>query len=371
MNHTYVIIMAGGVGTRFWPFSRTNYPKQFHDVLGTGRTLLQQTADRFEGVCPPENIYVVTSDKYKDLCQQQIPSLSDDQVLCEPIARNTAPCIAYACYKISQRDPEANIVVAPADHIILKEDEFKRTIRAALEATAGQDILVTLGIQPSRPDTGYGYIQYVPTVDTAESITDLKRQSPLRQSPLRVKTFTEKPHLELAQQFLDSGEFVWNAGIFVFNAQAIVKAFEQYLPETAEIFEEGRPIYYTGNEQAFINKAYSMCKSISIDNGVMERANNVYVVLSDFGWSDLGTWKSLYEVSGKDENENAIDAHTMLYDTQNCIIKAPKDRLVVINGLDGFIVAEYDNVLMICRKDDEQKVKQFVAEAKKIGVRFV
>lgn len=356
MNHTYVIIMAGGVGTRFWPFSRTNYPKQFHDVLGTGRTLLQQTADRFEGVCPPENIYIVTSDRYKDLCQQQIPTLSDDQVLCEPIARNTAPCIAYACYKIAQRDPQANIVVSPADHIILKEDDFKNTIRAALEATADHDILVTLGIQPSRPDTGYGYIQYISEPGAVIN---------------RVKTFTEKPHLELAQQFLDSGEFVWNAGIFVFNASAIVKAFEQYLPETAEVFEEGRPVYYTDQEQAFINKAYSMCKSISIDNGVMEKANNVHVVLSDFGWSDLGTWKSLYEVSGKDENENAIDAHTMLYDTQNCIIKAPKDRLVVINGLDGYIVAEYDNVLMICRKDDEQKVKQFVAEAKEVGVGFV
>ncbi len=356
MNHTYVIIMAGGVGTRFWPFSRTNYPKQFHDVLGTGRTLLQQTADRFYGICPPENIYIVTSDKYKDLCQEQIPSLSDDQVLCEPIARNTAPCIAYACYKIAQHDPEANIVVSPADHIILKEDEFRRTIRVALEATANQDILVTLGIQPSRPDTGYGYIQYIP-----EEGTDIHR----------VKTFTEKPHLELAQQFLDSGEFVWNAGIFVFNAKAIIKAFEAHLPETAEVFEEGLSVYYSTNEQAFINKAYSMCKSISIDNGVMEKADNVHVVLSDFGWSDLGTWKSLYEVSDKDANENAIDAHTMLYNTQNCIIKAPKDRLVVINGLDGFIVAEYDNVLMICRKDDEQKVKQFVAEAKEVGASFV
>lgn len=257
-------------------------------------------------------------------------------------------------------------MVSPADHIILKEDEFRRTIQVALDATAKQDILVTLGIQPSRPDTGYGYIQYIPELGAV-----VKNQSPLRQHPLRVKTFTEKPHLELAQQFLDSGEFVWNAGIFVFNAEAIIKAFENYLPETAEVFEEGRPVYYSDKEQTFINKAYSMCKSISIDNGVMEKADNVHVVLSDFGWSDLGTWKSLYEASDKDENENAVDAHTMLYDTKNCIIKAPKDRLVVINGLDGFIVAEYDNVLMICRKDDEQKVKQFVAEAKEVGASFV
>ncbi|MEZ0611023.1 mannose-1-phosphate guanylyltransferase [Fibrella sp. WM1] len=360
MNHTYVIIMAGGVGTRFWPFSRSTYPKQFHDVLGTGRTLLQQTADRFDGICPPENIYIVTSDKYKDLCQEQLPQLSDDQILCEPVARNTAPCIAYACYKIAERDPQANIVVAPADHIILKQDEFQRTIRTALAATKDNDVLVTLGIQPSRPDTGYGYIQYI--ADSADgSDTEVKK----------VKTFTEKPHLELAKQFVESGEFVWNAGIFVWNVQSICKAFNEYLPEVAEIFTEGKPVYYTDNEQAFVDKAYSLCKSISIDNGVMEKADNVYVVLSDFGWSDLGTWKSLYEVSDKSEELNVIDGHIMLYDTRNCIIKTPKDRLVVVNGLDGYIVAEYDNVLMICRKEEEQKVKEFVADAKERGVEFV
>lgn len=356
MNNTYVIIMAGGVGTRFWPFSRTSYPKQFHDVLGTGRTLLQQTADRFNGVCPPENIYIVTSSLYKDLCQQQLPQLTDEQVLCEPVARNTAPCIAYACYKIAQRDPEANIVVAPADHIILKEEEFQRTILAALDATKSQDILVTLGIQPSRPDTGYGYIQYIP-----ESGDTVKK----------VKTFTEKPHLELAQQFVDSGEFVWNAGIFVWNVQAIIKAFQTHLPEVAEIFEEGKGAYYTEAEKSFVDKAYSLTKSISIDNGVMEKAQNVYVVLSEFGWSDLGTWKSLYEVSDKNDDLNVVDGHVLLYDTKNCIIKTPKDRLVAINGLDGFIVAEYDNVLMICRKEDEQKVKAFVADAKEKGTHFV
>ncbi len=356
MNHTYVIIMAGGVGTRFWPFSRTTYPKQFHDVLGTGRTLLQQTADRFSGVCPPENIYIVTSDKYKDLCQQQLPYLADNQVLCEPIARNTAPCIAYACYKIGQKDPQANIVVAPADHIILKEEQFKQTIRTALEATRDQDILVTLGIQPSRPDTGYGYIQYIPEADTAIK---------------KVKTFTEKPQLELAKQFVESGEFVWNAGIFVWNVNAIEKAFTEHLNELAEIFEEGQDAYYTEQEASFIDKAYSLSKSISIDNGVMEKANNVYVVLSDFGWSDLGTWKSLYEVSDKDEHENVIDGRVMLYNSQNCIIKTPKDRLITISGLDGYIVAEYDNVLLICRKDEEQRVKEFVADAKAKGQEFV
>ncbi len=356
MNHTYVIIMAGGVGTRFWPFSRTSYPKQFHDVLGTGRTLLQQTADRFDGICPASHIYIVTSDKYKDLCQQQLPGLTDQQVLCEPVARNTAPCIAYACYKIRQQDPQANIVVAPADHIILKEEAFRETIKTALGTTATQDVLVTLGIQPSRPDTGYGYIQYLP-----EGEGTVKK----------VKTFTEKPHLELAQQFLDSGEFVWNAGIFVWNVQSICRAFEQFLPEMAEIFAEGDGLYYTDREQTFINKAYSLCKSVSIDNGVMERANNVFVVLSEFGWSDLGTWKSLYEASDKNHDLNVIDGHVMLYDTRNSIIKTPKDRLVVVNGLDGYIVAEYDNVLMICRKEEEQKVKEFVADAKARGPEFV
>jgi mannose-1-phosphate guanylyltransferase len=360
MNHTYVVIMAGGVGTRFWPFSRSTYPKQFHDVLGTGRTLLQQTADRFNGICPPENLYIVTSDKYKSICQQQLPYLADEQVLCEPIARNTAPCVAYACYKIAQRDPQANIVVAPADHIILKEEEFQRTIETALAATAANDWLVTLGIQPSRPDTGYGYIQFLP--DHVPGAGEAVR---------KVKTFTEKPHLELARQFVDSGEFVWNAGIFVWNAQSIRRAFEQFLPDTAETFAEGESVYYTAQEQAFINKAYSLCKSVSIDNGIMEKAENVYVVLSDFGWSDLGTWKSLYEVSDKSDDLNVIDGHIMLYDTHNCIIKTPKEKLVVVNGLDGYIVAEYDNVLMICRKEEEQKVKEFVADAKQRGAEFV
>lgn len=352
----YVVIMAGGVGTRFWPFSRTTNPKQFHDVLGVGKTMLQQTFERFADVCPVENVYVVTSTDYADLTRQQLPQLTDEQILCEPIRRNTAPCIAYAAYKIAKKAPDANLVVAPADHIILKEGEFVRTIETALAATANDDILVTLGITPSRPDTGYGYIQFHP-----DAPGDVKK----------VKTFTEKPHLELAKTFVESGEFVWNAGIFVWNARAIRKAFEKYLPETAEVFAEGRKAYYTPDEEKFIAKAYTQCKSVSIDNGVMEKADNVYVVLSDFGWSDLGTWKSLYEVSGKDANANVLDARTMLYDTKNCIVKTPKDRLVVLQGLDGYIVAEYDNVLLVCRKDEEQRVKDFVADAKERGVEFI
>lgn len=355
MQNTYVIIMAGGIGTRFWPFSRSNYPKQFHDVLGTGQSLLQQTVARFEGLCPIENIYIVTGAEYKDLVKQQVPSLRDDQILLEPYRRNTAPCIAYACYKIGAVNPDANIVVAPADHIILKEDLFRDTIRVALGATRNEDILLTLGIQPSRPDTGYGYIQYIPDKRTVK----------------KVKTFTEKPHLELAVKFIESGDFVWNAGLFVWNVKAIKKALQRYMPETAEIFEDGGGAFFTENESSFIGKAYTHCRSVSIDNGIMEKADNVHVVLSDFGWSDLGTWKSLYEISEKDVNQNVTDGNLLLHNTRDCIIKTPKDKLVVINGLEGFIVAEHDGVLLICKKEDEQRVKEFVSEAKELSPHYL
>jgi mannose-1-phosphate guanylyltransferase len=356
MKNNFVIIMAGGVGTRFWPFSRTDFPKQFQDVLGTGQSLLQQTASRFEQICPPENIYIVTSVEYKELVQKQLPFLADDQILLEPVRRNTAPCIAYACYKIAAKNPQANVVVAPADHIILKEQAFAETVKEALKATAEQNILVTLGIKPSRPDTGYGYIQYIP--DAKDGIQ-------------KVKTFTEKPHLDLAKKFLESGDFVWNAGIFVWNVQAILSNFGKHMHEMAEIFTEGNSKYYTSDEESFIKVAYSQCKNISIDYGIMEKADHVYVLLSDFGWSDLGTWKSLYDIAPKDANENVVDANVLLYETKNCIIKTPKNRLVAINGLDGYIVAEYDNVLLICRKEEEQRVKDFVADAKGKGAEFV
>lgn len=355
MNNTYVVIMAGGVGTRFWPFSRANFPKQFHDVLGTGKTLLQQTAARFRSICPESNIYVVTSSEYKDLVAGQLPYLAPDQILLEPNRRNTAPCVAYACFKIASQNPDANIVVAPADHIILQEDIFRDTIRIALGATRMDNILVTLGIQPNRPDTGYGYIQYVPDKKMVK----------------KVKTFTEKPHHDLAVQFIESGEFVWNAGIFIWSAAAFKTALKKTMPDTYDLFEEGNRFYYTDGESSFLARAYTQCRSISIDNGIMEKADNVYVILSDFGWSDLGTWKSLYEVSEKDDNRNVTTGTLMLRDTQNCIIKTPQDKLVVINGLEGFIVAEYDNVLLICKKDDEQKVKDFVSEAKFIDNKFV
>ncbi|WMJ72773.1 mannose-1-phosphate guanylyltransferase [Cytophagaceae bacterium ABcell3] len=345
----YAVIMAGGIGSRFWPFSREKHPKQFHDVLGTGKSMIQQTVERFEGVCPLENIFIVTNKAYVSLVKEQLPFLSKDQILAEPIGRNTAPCIAYACYKIQKKNPEANVVVAPSDHVILKEEEFKRKILFALEAASASDNLITLGIKPSRPDTGYGYIQYIN--DNSEGLK-------------KVKTFTEKPVLELAQKFLESGDFVWNAGIFVWSVKNIINSFRTHMSEMADVFEEGAKSYYTDQEEVFINRAYSLCKNISIDYGIMEKAENVYVVLSDFGWSDLGTWKSLYDILDKNEDGNVLQGDILTYDTKDCIVKTPSDKLVVIDGLEDFIVAEYDGVLMICRKSDEQRVKDFVSDVK-------
>jgi mannose-1-phosphate guanylyltransferase len=354
--NNYVVIMAGGIGTRFWPFSRTYNPKQFHDVLGTGKTLLQQTAERFEGICPHENIFIVTHQDYRDITLQQLPFLKPEQVLLEPMRRNTAPCLAYACYKIATRNPHACIVATPADHIILKEKAFQESIKTALETAVQQPYLITLGIKPNRPDTGYGYIQF---------------QTEDRHKVKKVKTFAEKPSLEWAQKFLESGDFVWNAGIFIWNAQTFSESLQKYQPEMAEIFAEGSPHYFSPSEPDFIEKAYSQCKSESIDKGIMEKALNVYVILSDVGWSDLGTWKSLYEVSEKDASQNVIDGNVLLYDTKGCIIKTPSQRLVAINGLEDFIVAEYDNVLLICRREDEQKVKDLVADAKNKGNEYI
>ncbi|MBO9637026.1 MAG: mannose-1-phosphate guanylyltransferase [Siphonobacter aquaeclarae] len=354
-QHTYVVIMAGGVGTRFWPFSRQTYPKQFHDVLGIGRTMLQMTFDRMREICPPENVYIVTSQEYYQLTKEQLPMLSDHQILLEPARRNTAPCIAYASYKIAARDPEANIVVTPADHLILKEQEFTNRLKVALTETERNDILVTLGITPTRPDTGYGYIQF-----NGVGIGEVKK----------VKEFREKPHLELAQAFLESGDYVWNAGIFVWNARAIRQAFEAYLPALHDAFGDFDQFYSDAEAGALLD-LYPLCENISIDNGIMEKAPNVHVVLSDIGWSDLGTWKSLYEVSEQDADGNVVDGHVVTHDTTSCIIKTPKERLVIVEGLHDFIVAEFDNALLICPKSREQKVKTFVAQAAERGIEFV
>ena len=350
MNNNYVIIMAGGIGSRFWPFSRKKHPKQFQDILGVGKTLLQQTAERFKGICPDENIYIVTNEDYYDLVKEQLPFMTDDQILLEPVMRNTAPCIAYASYKIAEKNPDANLIISPADHLILKEEEFKNCVNKVLEITANSDILATLGIQPSRPDTGYGYIQMLED----DKIGELQR----------VKTFTEKPNLQLAQEFLDSGDFVWNSGIFIWKAKTINDNFGKYQPEIAQLFTDISNRYYTEEEKEAIKLTYYQCKNISIDYGIMENAEKVYVLKSDFGWSDLGTWKSLYEVSEKDADENVMHGNIMSFETKDTLVKMGSDRLAVIQGLENFIVAENDNVLLICHKDQEQRIKQFLSEVK-------
>jgi mannose-1-phosphate guanylyltransferase len=353
-EHYYCVIMAGGLGTRFWPMSRTNHPKQFIDILGTGETLLQQTVNRFSSLIKKENILIVTNEIYKDLIKQQIHGIKDDQILCEPSRRNTAPCIAYANYRILTKDPDAKIVVAPSDHIILKEELFLKNIHTALEAAGENDWLLTLGIPPSRPDTGYGYIQFV---DGPPSTKDSQIK--------KVKTFTEKPNLELALTFLESGDFLWNSGIFIWSLKSIMKAFEAFLPEVDDLFKKGTGKYGTPAEPDFIESAYTVCKSISIDYGIMEKANNVYVLSADFGWSDLGTWGSLYENRPKDENGNAvIGKNVFVYDSSNCIINMPTDKVVVLEGLKDYIVVESDNVLLVCRKTDEQLIRQYVNDVR-------
>ncbi|HRY32637.1 MAG TPA: mannose-1-phosphate guanylyltransferase [Bacteroidales bacterium] len=350
MSNDYCVIMAGGLGTRFWPMSRNAYPKQFIDILGTGETLIQQTYRRFLQCCEPGNIFVVTNEMYKPLVEEQLPQLKPGQILSEPFRRNTAPCIAYAANKIAGINPAARLVVAPSDHIILKEDAFAEIIHSALDAAAKQPWLITLGIKPCRPDTGYGYIQF-------EDHTPLPHESRLK----KVKTFTEKPELELARSFLASGDFLWNSGIFIWSVNSILESLATYLPEIQQLFAEGKDQLNSPDEKAFIQQVYTRCKSISIDYGVMEKAPNVYVFQSDFGWSDLGTWGSLYETRPRDEKGNAVvGKNVMLYDSTNCIINLPKDKLAVLQGLDAYIVVENDNILLVCRKSDEQQIRQFV-----------
>ncbi len=354
--------MAGGVGTRFWPMSRTFRPKQFIDILGTGETLIQQTVKRFRKIIPIENIYIVTNKMYRDLVFEQVPELSDHQVLSEPSRRNTAPCIAYAAYKIFSLNPEANLVVAPSDHVIIQEENFQKIILDALEATLSNNWLLTLGIHPSRPDTGYGYIQF------NESVTYDKDER-----VKKVKTFTEKPAIEMAKSFLQSGDFLWNSGIFIWKARTIITAMEEHLPEVSQLFKAGAGKYNTPEEIGFIQEAYTVCKSISIDYGVMEKASNVYVLASDFGWSDLGTWGSLYDIRTKDTDGNTVvGKNVMLYDSKNCIVHMPKEKLAVIQGLDDYIVVEDEFILLICRKTDEQQIRQFVNDVMtEKGERFV
>jgi mannose-1-phosphate guanylyltransferase len=347
--------MAGGVGSRFWPLSRTRKPKQFLDILGTGETLLQQTFERFTQIISKENIFIVSNEEYSDMILRQLPDIDHSQVLLEPIRRNTAPCIAYANYKIREIEPEANIVVAPSDHLIIKEADFLKVVMKGLDFVSDKDALLTLGIQPSRPETGYGYIQ----------INGNKEAIVVNESLRKVKTFTEKPDLKMASIFLESGDFFWNSGIFFWSLKSINSAFEKYLNEINGLFKEGIGIYNTPDEHNFIARTYPRCKNISIDYGIMEKADNVYVLCADFGWSDLGTWGSLYDMASKDENMNAIQGkNTFIYDSKNCIINLPDEKLAVIQGLDDYIVVDSDNILLICRKEDEQKIKNFVNDVR-------
>ncbi|PLX10245.1 MAG: mannose-1-phosphate guanylyltransferase [Marinilabiliales bacterium] len=362
MENNYCVIMAGGVGSRFWPLSRMNKPKQFLDILGTGRTLLQMTFDRFKSVCPIENIYIVTSSIYKETINEQLPELKDEQILLEPMRRNTAPCIAYANYNILSKNPNANIITAPSDHLILKEDEFIRVLKNVLDFVSERNALLTLGIKPSRPETGYGYIQV--NGDKNEDVDkDIHK----------VKTFTEKPDKELAKVFFESGEFFWNAGIFIWSLKSIMKAFDSHLPEVNSLFKEGINNYNTPEESKFIEQTYSECKNISIDYGIMEKADNVYVYCSDIGWADLGTWGSLHENIEKDQDKNSIlGENVFAYDIKNCIVNMPKDKLVVVQGLKDLIVVESDDILLICKKEDEQEIKQYVNDVKlKLGDKYL
>ena len=348
MNN-HVVIMAGGIGSRFWPMSTPECPKQFIDILGCGKTLIQLTVERFGNVCPQENMWVVTSEKYIDTIREQLPGIPESNILAEPCPRNTAPCIAYACWKIKKKYPEANIVVTPSDQVVIDTTEFRRVIEKALLFTDKSSAIITLGIKPARPETGYGYIQI------AEAAGD---------NFYKVKTFTEKPELELAKVFVESGEFYWNSGLFMWNVNTIIKANEALLPELTSKLAPGKDVYGTVQEKQFIDENFPACPNVSIDFGIMEKADNVYVSLGDFGWSDLGTWGSLYDLSPKDEAGNvALKCKSLIYNSKDNIVVLPDNKLAVIDGLEGYLIAESDNVLLICKKDEEHTIRKYVNDA--------
>lgn len=350
-NH-YVAIMAGGIGSRFWPMSRTNHPKQFLDILNTGSTLIQSTFNRFARFIPKENIYVVTSEHYKDIVQEQLTEIDPVNILCEPSRKNTAPCIAYISYKLAQLNPEANLICAPADHIISDNDAFENICLSALTFTSNIKALLTLGIKPTNPNTGYGYIQF--------------EQMAVSNNVYKVKTFTEKPDRDLAKTFVASGDFLWNAGIFVWQIKNIVKAFETLLPELHEMFDAEKENFNTEKETEAIERIYPQCVNISIDYGIMEKADNVYVIPSSFGWSDLGTWASAYENLEKDYLDNAVAGNNvMIIDATKNMVHADNKKLVLLQGLEDFIVVDTKDVLLICKKDKEQDIKEYVAEVKR------
>lgn len=356
-NH-YVAIMAGGIGSRFWPVSRMDHPKQFLDLLNIGRTLIQSTYDRFAHFIPNDNIYVVTSVQYKEIVEKQLPQMRPENILCEPSRKNTAPCVAYISYKLHQLNPESNLICAPADHLILDDTSFRKVSLDALEFTEKNNALITLGIKPVSPNTGYGYIQHE-MVAVSDNV-------------YKVKTFTEKPDIELAKKFIISGDFLWNAGIFVWRTDSIIKSFEKYLPEIHEVFDGAKKDLINSGEKAAIDTIYPLCVNISIDYGILEKADNVYVIPSEFGWSDLGTWGSAYDNLAKDDMENAIGgANVMLFDSTKNVIHSKKNKLLLLQGLDDYIVVDTDDVLLVCKKEKEQQIKEYVSEVKRnIGDKF-
>jgi mannose-1-phosphate guanylyltransferase len=351
-KHHYVAIMAGGIGSRFWPMSRSNYPKQFLDILHTGQTLIQQTFERYKKLVPIENIYIITSKEYVEVTRKQLPDLDHENILAEPSRKNTAPCIAYIAFKLFQRDPLAVMMAAPADNLIPDTDRFVETANRALDFVDNINALVTIGIKPTSPNTGYGYIQH----DGPEVAPGVHK----------VKTFTEKPNLELAKTFVSSGDFLWNAGIFTWKVKNILTAFEKFLPEIFEVFAAEKDAFNTNKEEAVIEKIYPLCTSISIDFGIMENADNVYVIPASFSWSDLGTWNSAWQNMDKDYFGNAVAGdHVTIIDAKNCIVRVPDNKLVLLQGLEEYIVVDTKDVLMICKKEKEQEIKDYVADLKR------
>lgn len=351
-SNTYVAIMAGGVGSRFWPASRTARPKQFLDILGVGKSLIQLTYERFLKLVPKENVFIVTNDIYKNLVREHLPDLTDNQILCEPSRNNTAPCVAYTAFKLYDLDPLANFIIAPSDHIILKEDAFIQQLQKALAVTAKEEVLVTLGIAPTRPDTGYGYIKF-----------DAEKQPSL--GVFKVDEFKEKPSLAVANEYVAAGNYLWNAGIFVWRASTILSSFEQHATEIYDILSKGSGKYNTDREQKFIDKNYPNTPSISVDYAIMENANNIYTIPSDIGWSDLGTWASLHAESPKDAHQNAVrGSKTMLQNVEDCLIRLPKGKMLVARDLEDYIIVDEQDVLLIYPKSKEQDIKALTADLK-------
>lgn len=346
MNH--LVIMAGGVGSRFWPMSTPEKPKQFIDVLGVGRTLIQLTVDRFSEVCDMRNVWVVTSEHYRDLVREQLPQIPESNILLEPCMRNTAPCVAYVAWKIKKQDPEANLVISAADHIVMNVPEFVRVIRRGLVFTEKENRILTLGMLPTRPETGYGYIKVKEEQVTGEDEIKI------------VEGFKEKPALQTAEKYLQEGGYYWNAGIFLWNVKTVEWAFRENQPEMAALFDTLDPVFYTDAEQTEINRKFPDCPSISVDYAIMEHARNIYVFPASFGWSDLGTWGSLYEQLPKDTDANAVvGKQVRMVESTDCVVHVSGDKRMVLQGLNGYIVAEQDNVFLICRKADEQRIKEF------------